>query len=385
MDFCNMWNRLKRLISITFQDLSNLCEMRYGLAARNFENASQAYLFRDWSNQTLMNLGRISSYVSVHLRHVYLTLYCILGFLAIGALGAWWLLPLGNMGGLSTRLLFFTNFTLFVSREPWDESAQISGKVGAREPVKTKIEKQNEQRVQPDVRVWQLKDQLIREKVYLSLAATRNNPHFIRELRLRMKEVQRALGEATNDSELPRNAYEKLKSMEQTLAKGKQIQDDCTTVTFILCCSFIVSAAVALSIPLGCFVVASLVTRHRDYMYIGGLLSCLPLIPIWLHFASIIFGGYTAIYKFKLCYVILLYVGLIVVSSQQIIRRVQRGDYDYVQHALPLLADFAYICTILSVFYFLWKEASEKEREKQLNSTSSSSSDWIEAVLLDPN
>ncbi|CAK9139172.1 unnamed protein product [Ilex paraguariensis] len=110
------------------------------------------------------------------------------------------------------------------------QSAQISGKVGARDPVKTKTEKQNDQRVPPDVRVRQLKDQLIRGKVYLSLAATRNNPHFIRELRLRMKEVQRALGEATNDSELPRNAYEKLKSMEQTLAKGKQIQDDCTAV-----------------------------------------------------------------------------------------------------------------------------------------------------------
>ena len=49
-----------------------------------------------------------------------------------------------------------------------------------------------------------LKDQLIRGKVYLSLSATRNNAHFIRELRQRIKEVQRALGDATKDSELPR-------------------------------------------------------------------------------------------------------------------------------------------------------------------------------------
>uniref|UniRef100_A0A5B7APZ4 Hexosyltransferase n=1 Tax=Davidia involucrata TaxID=16924 RepID=A0A5B7APZ4_DAVIN len=110
------------------------------------------------------------------------------------------------------------------------QSAQTSAKVGTREHIKTKTEKQNDQTVLPDARVRHLKDQLIRGKVYLSLAATRNHPHFIRELRLRMKEVQRALGDATKDSELPRNAYEKLKVIEQTLAKGKQIQDNCAAV-----------------------------------------------------------------------------------------------------------------------------------------------------------
>ncbi|KAK7838393.1 putative galacturonosyltransferase 4 [Quercus suber] len=54
--------------------------------------------------------------------------------------------------------------------------------------------------------------------------------HFTRELRGRMKEVQRALGDVRKDSELPRNAYDKLKAMEQTLAKGKQLQDDCASV-----------------------------------------------------------------------------------------------------------------------------------------------------------
>ncbi|VFQ84807.1 unnamed protein product [Cuscuta campestris] len=80
----------------------------------------------------------------------------------------------------------------------------------------------------PDDLIRQLKDQLIRGRVYLSLSATSKNTHFIRELRLRMKEVQRVVGVATKDSELPKNAYEKLKAMEQTLAKGKQIQDDCS-------------------------------------------------------------------------------------------------------------------------------------------------------------
>ncbi|XP_074280391.1 putative galacturonosyltransferase 4 [Silene latifolia] len=82
----------------------------------------------------------------------------------------------------------------------------------------------------PNTQVQYLKDQLIRAKVYLSLTATRNNAHFIRDLRQRIKEVQRVLGDATKDSELPRNTRDKLKAMDQTLAKGKQIQDDCAAM-----------------------------------------------------------------------------------------------------------------------------------------------------------
>nr|KAJ0211187.1 hypothetical protein LSAT_V11C400182240 [Lactuca sativa] len=96
-------------------------------------------------------------------------------------------------------------------------------------PAKTKSKKADEH-VLTDTRVKYLKDQLIRGRLYLSLSATRTNTQFIKELRLRMKELQRALGDATKDADLPKNANEKLKAMEQTLAKGKQIQDDCTAV-----------------------------------------------------------------------------------------------------------------------------------------------------------
>ena len=87
-------------------------------------------------------------------------------------------------------------------------------------------DKQNDQKPS-DARVKQLKDQLIQAKVYLSLPVVKSNPQLTRELRLRVKEVSRTLGEATIDSDLPRNAKERMKAMEQTLLKGKQIQDDC--------------------------------------------------------------------------------------------------------------------------------------------------------------
>ncbi|KAL1566898.1 polygalacturonate 4-alpha-galacturonosyltransferase [Salvia divinorum] len=101
---------------------------------------------------------------------------------------------------------------------------------GLREKVNTRTEKQNEQTVLPDARLRLLKDQLMQGRIYLSLPATRNNAQFIKELRLRIKEVRRALGDAANDSELPKNAQEKLKAMEQTLLKGKQIQNDCAAM-----------------------------------------------------------------------------------------------------------------------------------------------------------
>lgn len=88
-----------------------------------------------------------------------------------------------------------------MKREQATETLSRAEKVQPRRPI---IGKQNDQPATPDARVRQLKDQLIRAKVYLSLPATRNNPHFTRELRLRVKEVQRAVGDATKDSDLPR-------------------------------------------------------------------------------------------------------------------------------------------------------------------------------------
>ncbi|KAI3795664.1 hypothetical protein L1987_38321 [Smallanthus sonchifolius] len=113
------------------------------------------------------------------------------------------------------------------------ETKQEVQKVGKRELAKAKSKKPDEH-VLTDSRVRYLKDQLIRGRLYHSLSATRSNALFIRELRLRMKEVQKALGDATKDADLPKNAYDKQKAMDQTLAKGKEIQDDCPAVVMKL-------------------------------------------------------------------------------------------------------------------------------------------------------
>lgn len=78
-----------------------------------------------------------------------------------------------------------------------------------------------------DEKVRQMKDQVIRAKAYLSFAPPGSNSHFVKDLRLRIKEVERSIGEASKDSDLSRNALQKMKSMEAALTKAGRIYPDC--------------------------------------------------------------------------------------------------------------------------------------------------------------
>ncbi|KAE9599142.1 hypothetical protein Lal_00043882 [Lupinus albus] len=101
-------------------------------------------------------------------------------------------------------------------------ATETSSNVKKKEPILSN--KKNNQ-MPSDARVQRLKDQLIRAKVYLSIPAVKANRRLSQELHLRVKEVSRTIGDASKDSELPRNANERMKKMEQSLMKGKQIQD----------------------------------------------------------------------------------------------------------------------------------------------------------------
>ena len=55
----------------------------------------------------------------------------------------------------------------------------------------------------PDATIRTIKDQLTRATTYLSLVASRGNHGFARELRARMRDIQRVLGDATSGGQLP--------------------------------------------------------------------------------------------------------------------------------------------------------------------------------------
>ena len=55
-----------------------------------------------------------------------------------------------------------------------------------------------------DEKIKEMKDQIIRAKAYLNFAPPGSNSHLVKELRLRIKEVERAVGDHTKDSDLSR-------------------------------------------------------------------------------------------------------------------------------------------------------------------------------------
>ncbi|CAK9149421.1 unnamed protein product [Ilex paraguariensis] len=59
----------------------------------------------------------------------------------------------------------------------------------------------------------------------------------------------------------------------------------------------IFTAYVAIAVAFGCFSVAAMLSHRRGYIYLGGLLSSSHIIPIWLEFASTVFGDYPIFWK----------------------------------------------------------------------------------------
>lgn len=64
-------------------------------------------------------------------------------------------------------------------------------------------------------------------------------------------------------------------------------------------CSILVSSVVGCAVAFGCFSAAAMVARRREFLYLAGVLSSGLSILFWLHFASSIFGGSAALFKFE--------------------------------------------------------------------------------------
>lgn len=82
-----------------------------------------------------------------------------------------------------------------------------------------------------DSNVRLIRDQVIMARVYASLATMKNKSQLAHELQNQIKESQRALGDATSDSDLQHSAHEKIKVMGQVLAKAKEQLYECKLVT----------------------------------------------------------------------------------------------------------------------------------------------------------
>ncbi|KAJ4838074.1 Polygalacturonate 4-alpha-galacturonosyltransferase [Turnera subulata] len=82
-----------------------------------------------------------------------------------------------------------------------------------------------------DSTVRLMRDQIIMARVYISIAKMKDKLDLPQELQARLKESQRALGEAMSDSDLHCSAPEKMKAMGQVLSIARDQLYDCKLVT----------------------------------------------------------------------------------------------------------------------------------------------------------
>ncbi|CAN4094639.1 unnamed protein product [Withania somnifera] len=81
-----------------------------------------------------------------------------------------------------------------------------------------------------DEKVKEMKDNVIKAKAYLSFTPPDSNSHFVKEIKLRIKELERAIGGVNKDSGLSRRAIQTMKAMEGTLLKASRIYPDCSSM-----------------------------------------------------------------------------------------------------------------------------------------------------------
>ncbi|KAK8710669.1 hypothetical protein V6N13_145983 [Hibiscus sabdariffa] len=127
--------------------------------------------------------------------------------------------------------------------------------------------------------------------------------------------------------------------------------------------SVLVAAFVGTALAFACFSGAAMLARRREFLYLGGLLSSGVSMLLWLHFASSIFGGSTALFMFEIYLGLLVFVGYMIVDTQEIIERAHLGDLDYVKHALTLFTDF--VAIFVRILVIMLKNSTEKSEKKK--------------------
>ncbi|KAB2088602.1 hypothetical protein ES319_A03G009900v1 [Gossypium barbadense] len=127
--------------------------------------------------------------------------------------------------------------------------------------------------------------------------------------------------------------------------------------------SVLVAAFVGTALAFACFSGAAMLARRREYLYLGGLLSSGVSILMWLHFASSVFGGSTTLFMFEIYFGLLVFVGYMVVDTQDIIEKAHLGDLDYVKHALTLFTDF--VAVFVRILIIMLKNSAEKNEKKK--------------------
>ncbi|XP_010486650.1 PREDICTED: probable galacturonosyltransferase 6 [Camelina sativa] len=89
-------------------------------------------------------------------------------------------------------------------------------------------------RVQPDratdVKTKEIRDKIIQAKAYVNFAPPGSNAQLVKELRARMKELERSVGDAIKDKDLSKGALRRVKPMENALYKASRVFNNCPAI-----------------------------------------------------------------------------------------------------------------------------------------------------------
>lgn len=110
----------------------------------------------------------------------------------------------------------------------------LSAPEGKRVP-KGDIHQQNRELRAPlgravDQKVKEIKDQVIRAKAYLNFAPPNSNSHLVKELKMRIKELEHVASDTTRDSNLSTRALQRSSLMEVTLSKAHRVYPECNAM-----------------------------------------------------------------------------------------------------------------------------------------------------------
>lgn len=127
----------------------------------------------------------------------------------------------GEKGQLNQALVQHDQNVQSQSKKVIDQGSKEMKDVKSNNPVQNV----NSNMLRVTDKINEMKDQVIRAKAYMTFAPP--NSQLVKELKLRIKEVERVVGRTRKDSDLSRSALQKIRNMEASLSKASRAFPDC--------------------------------------------------------------------------------------------------------------------------------------------------------------
>ncbi|KAG7605214.1 hypothetical protein AtNW77_Chr5g0131221 [Arabidopsis thaliana] len=131
----------------------------------------------------------------------------------------------------------------------------------------------------------------------------------------------------------------------------------CIKSTIDIDSSILITAFLGTAVIFFWFSAVAMLARRREYIYLGGLLPSGFSLLAWLK-NSDQFASSTV--EIQMYLGLLLFVGCIVVKTQEIIEKAHSGDMDYAVHSLILFIGFVRV--FLQILSIMWNNSADRIR-----------------------